>query len=200
MYLFDSCDSVYLFDSEPNNDVPIVNQTPRSGDAPHNSTTILVCPSTMNCSCPVNLIHCGSRYAETDPWISTFLSCNYTQNNLEMMQSICSEGYKPVLEKAEKAMSIARMLPRRFVTAAVAAGPGWVLDSGHLSNKAFNLGIAYYNQLQAMHRFVLSIWSRSAVWNKATIDIMADANVTVLVIKHLSTLVSVMTAPDMTIQ
>jgi hypothetical protein len=134
-----------------------------------------------------------------------------------MMQSICSEGYKPVLEKAEKAMSIARMLPRRFVTAAVAAGPGWVLDSGHLSNEAFNLGIAYYNQLQAMHRFVLSISKNSemvsidremkslleqvaAVWNKATIDIMADANVTVLVIKHLSTLVSVMTAPDMTIQ
>jgi hypothetical protein len=118
-----------------------------------------------------------------------------------------------VLQKSERIIATARMLPRRFVT----AGAQWVCPDGdRLSNSAFNLVDTHFNQFMAMQLFVWTMFETSArapmhrmerlraqaaiKSNKTALDISADADLTVLVLQHLCTLVCWMPASDMTMQ
>jgi hypothetical protein len=136
---------------------------------------------------------------------------HYNNDELVWMRVHTNSSLVPTLDKAQRVIFIARMLPRRFVT----AGPEWI-SSNCLSNRAFNLIDTHYSQFMAMQ---LLVWTMSkankfipinrmtllraqtaTICNKTVVDITADADLTVLVIAHVCTLVSLMPASDMTMQ
>jgi hypothetical protein len=105
--------------------------------------------------------------------------------------SVTTDG----LKKSERALFTARMLPRRFVTA---AGDDWV-HRYSLSNKTFNVVDKYFHQFMVLQSFV---WAMSlpsmqhhelveqyaALYARTAIRITAKSELAVLTIRHLCTL------------
>jgi hypothetical protein len=137
---------------------------------------------------------------------------HYNDSELLLMRAHTKKVYADVLDKSERIISIAKMLPRKFVT----AGTEWVQPHGQrLSNKAFNLVNTMFYQFVNMQLFIWRLCKATGqeaerTWGfvsqvarerqMATIDLLADTDVTVLAIDHLCTLLSLAPTSVTTIQ
>jgi hypothetical protein len=134
---------------------------------------------------------------------------HFTKTEFECMCMRSGDSYAHMLDKSKKAMFTARMLPRRFVT----SGAEWVLDSGRLSNRSFNLVIAHYNQFFVMQLFVFSAHTASTTVDGRQLisqvaaecgvpahTVACDADLAVDAIRHLCTLASLSVTPSLSLQ
>jgi hypothetical protein len=117
-----------------------------------------------------------------------------TETEIKWLRIKTNKSFAEVLDRSERALFVAKKLPREFVT----AGPEWLLTHS-LSNKTFNLVEAHYHQFLVLQGYV---WSSKGVSDhvhmaeiarsngRMALDITADSEVAVMAINHLLTLAS----------